>query len=158
MRTHPHPPIELKLHPYPTHTRGYGRVRVRVRVRVPNAVLCLQYFTLSEAQPDGETPQIVDAFQGWMARALLHVVWLMQDFITFWKGKFFLIIISKKFKPDSLMVVGYYSTFRATSHMRLGARDHYTSSTLSGGKGGAGPSSLHAVLEGPTEYVNARWM
>ena len=47
---------------------------------------------------------------------------------------------------------------RATSHMRLRALDHYTSSTLIGGKGGAGPSSLHTTLEGPTEYVNARWM
>ena len=28
-----------------------------------------------------------------------------------------------------------------------------TSSTLIGGKGGAGPSSLHTTLEGPTEYV-----
>jgi hypothetical protein len=34
--------------------------------------------------------------------------------------------------------------------LRLRARDHYTSSTLIGGKGGAGPSSLHAKLEGPT--------
>ena len=42
--------------------------------------------------------------------------------------------------------------------MGLRARDHYTSSTLIGGKGGAGPSSLHTTLEGPTEYVNARWM
>ena len=34
-----------------------------------------------------------------------------------------------------------------------------SSSTLVGGKGGAGgPSSLHTMLEGPTEYVNARWM
>ena len=47
---------------------------------------------------------------------------------------------------------------RATSHTRLKARDHYTSSTLIGGKGGAGPSSLHTMLEGPMEYVNARWM
>ena len=47
---------------------------------------------------------------------------------------------------------------RATSHTRLRARDRYTSSTLIGGKGGAGPSSLHTTLEGPTEYVNARWM
>jgi hypothetical protein len=31
---------------------------------------------------------------------------------------------------------------RATSHTRLRARDHITSSTLIGGKGGAGPSSL----------------
>ena len=48
---------------------------------------------------------------------------------------------------------------RATSHMRLKTHDHYTSSTLIGEKGGAGPSSLDIVLEGPTEYVkNARWM
>ena len=47
---------------------------------------------------------------------------------------------------------------RATSHMRLRARDHCTSSILVGGKGGAGPSSLHTTLEGPTEYMNARWM
>jgi hypothetical protein len=40
---------------------------------------------------------------------------------------------------------------KATSHTRLRARDHYTSSTLIGGKGGAGPSSLHSALEGPTE-------
>jgi hypothetical protein len=44
----------------------------------------------------------------------------------------------------------------ATSHMRLNAHDHYTSSTPVGGKGGAGPSSLHTMLEGPTEYVTAR--
>ena len=39
---------------------------------------------------------------------------------------------------------------KATSkftYTRLGARDHCTSSTLIGGKGGAGPSSLHAMLE-----------
>jgi hypothetical protein len=47
---------------------------------------------------------------------------------------------------------------RATLHMRLIARAHYTSSTLIGGKGSAGPSLLHTTLEGPTEYVNARWM
>jgi hypothetical protein len=48
---------------------------------------------------------------------------------------------------------------RATSHARLKARDHhYTSSTLIGGKARASPSSLHTTLEGPTKYVNARWM
>ena len=47
---------------------------------------------------------------------------------------------------------------RATSHMRLRARDHYTSSTLISGNGGAGPSLLRNMLEGPMEYVNARWM
>ena len=53
---------------------------------------------------------------------------------------------------------GLSCDFRATSHTRLRARDQYTSNTLIGGKGGAGPSSLHTPLEGPTEYVNARWM
>ena len=50
------------------------------------------------------------------------------------------------------------TNLRAASHTRLRARDHYTSITLIGRKGGAGPSSLHTTLEGPTEYVNARWM
>ena len=36
--------------------------------------------------------------------------------------------------------------------------DQYTSSTLIGKEGQAGRSSLHTTLEGPTEYVNARWM
>ena len=44
---------------------------------------------------------------------------------------------------------------RATSHTRLRAHDHCT---LIVGKGGASPSSLHTKLEGPTKYVNARWM
>ena len=43
---------------------------------------------------------------------------------------------------------------RATSHMRLRARDHYIASTLIGGKSGAGPSSLHTTLEGPKEHTN----
>ena len=47
---------------------------------------------------------------------------------------------------------------RATSHTRLRTRDHYISNTLIGKKGKAGPSSLDTAHEGPTEYVNARWM
>ena len=47
---------------------------------------------------------------------------------------------------------------KATSHTRLRACDHYTSSTPIGGKGRAGPSLLHTALEGPTEYVNPWWM
>jgi hypothetical protein len=48
---------------------------------------------------------------------------------------------------------------RATSHTRPRAHDYYTSSTLIGGKGGACPSSLRpTTLEGPMEYVTARWM
>ena len=42
--------------------------------------------------------------------------------------------------------------------MTLRARDHYTSSTLIGGQGGTNPNTLHTMLDGPTEYVNARWM
>jgi hypothetical protein len=48
--------------------------------------------------------------------------------------------------------------YLGATHTRLRAHDHYTSSTLIGGRGGAGPSSLPTTLEGPTEYVNARWM
>jgi hypothetical protein len=55
---------------------------------------------------------------------------------------------------------------RATAHTRLRARDHCTSRTLTliGGKGGAGPSSLHITLNGPTELseckmdVNSTWI
>jgi len=47
---------------------------------------------------------------------------------------------------------------RATSKPRLRACDHFTSSTLIGGKGGTGPLSPHTTLEGPTKYENARWM
>ena len=52
----------------------------------------------------------------------------------------------------------YYLSLRVTSHTILIACDHYTLTTIIGGKGKAGPSSLHTTLEGPTEYVNARWM
>ena len=45
---------------------------------------------------------------------------------------------------------------KVTSHTRPRARDHSASSTLIGGKGRAGPSSLHTTLERPTKYVNAR--
>jgi hypothetical protein len=54
-------------------------------------------------------------------------------------------------KVDVPNLVAY---LRATSPMRLRARDHCVSSTLIGGKGGAHSS----LLEGPTEYVNATWI
>jgi hypothetical protein len=57
-----------------------------------------------------------------------------------------------------LHLEGVLNTLRATSYMRLRARDLCISTSLMGGKDGAGPSSLHIPLEGPTEYVNARWM
>ena len=55
-----------------------------------------------------------------------------------------------KLKSNTMVSVGFSVEFRATSHMRPRARDHYTSSTLIGGKGGAGPSLLHTMLERPT--------
>jgi hypothetical protein len=59
---------------------------------------------------------------------------------------------------ESLLLRKGGDVLRVTSHMGLRDSDHYTSSTLIGGKGGPGPSSLHTTLEGPTEHVNARWM
>ena len=61
-------------------------------------------------------------------------------------------------RPRSLTTPSPPGLLRATSHTRLRALVHCTSSTLIGGKGGAGPSSLHTTLEGPTGYVNPRWM
>jgi hypothetical protein len=55
-----------------------------------------------------------------------------------------------------LLVMNGFLYIRVTSHTRLRARDCYTSSTLIGGKGSAGPSLLHTTLEGSMEYVNAR--
>ena len=55
-------------------------------------------------------------------------------------------------------ILHLHVSLRATSHRRLRAHDHCTSSTLTGGKGGASPSLLHTMLEGALEYVNARWM
>ena len=48
----------------------------------------------------------------------------------------------------------FHSSLRATSHTRQRAGDQYTSSTFIGGKGIAGPSSLHTMLEGPAEYTS----
>ena len=54
--------------------------------------------------------------------------------------------------------------FRATSHTRLRARDHCTSGTLIGGKGGAVPSSLHTYAWGTNGVceckvdVKSTWM
>ena len=53
-----------------------------------------------------------------------------------------------KFRFES---IGLARVQKATSHIRLRARDHHTSSNLIGGKGGADPSSLHTTLEGPTQ-------
>jgi hypothetical protein len=68
------------------------------------------------------------------------------------------IVLDLEKKTSFQIIVTKRTLLRTTSHMRLRARDHHTSSTFIGGKGGAGPTSLHTTLEGPTEYVNARWM
>ena len=56
-----------------------------------------------------------------------------------------------------MLVASVWGQVRVHTH-ETESRDHYTSNTLIGGKGGASPSSLHIIIEGPTEYVNARWM
>jgi hypothetical protein len=53
-------------------------------------------------------------------------------------------------KPNNLFLFLFFA-FRATLHTRLRARYLCTSSTLIGGKGGAGPSLLYTMLGGPTE-------
>ena len=68
--------------------------------------------------------------------------------------------LRRSFSISNHLLQSFFFTnpLTATSRTRLGARDHYTLSALFGGKGGASPSLLHATLDGPTEYVNARWM
>jgi hypothetical protein len=63
--------------------------------------------------------------------------------------------VFRMYQIFTIMLLDYLPkiVLRATSHTRLRARDQYTSSTLIGGKGGAGPSLLHTKLEGPTEYI-----
>ena len=58
----------------------------------------------------------------------------------------------------SVSALHRFELSRATLHTRLRARDRCTPSTLVGGKGGAGPSSLHTTLEGPTECVKCKMM
>ena len=54
----------------------------------------------------------------------------------------------------------YFETegVRIASHKKLRACEHCTSIILIGEKGGAGSSLLDTTLEGPMEYMNARWM
>jgi hypothetical protein len=57
-------------------------------------------------------------------------------------------VVVKFVKQKTLLSTQGCCTLRATSHTRLPACDHYTSSTLVGGKGGAGLSSLHTYARG----------
>ena len=68
------------------------------------------------------------------------------------------LVLISWFIPRISWLIVKSNHLRATSHTRLRARDHHTSSTLLGGKGRAGSTSLHTTLAGPTKYVNARWM
>ena len=54
-------------------------------------------------------------------------------------------------KKIILNVVSCLQDLRATSHTRLRAREHNTSSTLIGGRSGTDPSLLHNMYEGPCE-------
>ena len=63
------------------------------------------------------------------------------------------------FASFQLTTVAKTNQLRATSHVWDWEPVTITlQAPLIVGKGGAGPSSLHTTLEGPTEYVNARWM
>ena len=55
--------------------------------------------------------------------------------------------------PELVQPMSSCTQFHCTSHTRVRVHDHYTSSTLIGGKLGASPSSLHTMREGPMEYV-----
>ena len=81
--------------------------------------------------------------------------------VSFYASRFMAIIM---YLVTHILQLGRFNlcftkVLRATSQTRPRALDHYTSNTHIGGKGGAGPSLLHTtMLEGPTKYVNARWM
>ena len=67
-----------------------------------------------------------------------------------------LTLILFRYHESKSMNMDWKSTsLRVTSHTRLRAQHHCTSSTLIGGKGGVGPSSLHITLEGPMQYMSA---
>jgi hypothetical protein len=57
----------------------------------------------------------------------------------------------KQQEQEAVISVKVIRPVMPLSHTSLRARDHGTSSTLIGGKGGAGPRSLYATLEGSTE-------
>ena len=60
-------------------------------------------------------------------------------------------LYSKGFFTLGGLIILVEVNYGPPSHSRMRARDHCTSSTLIGGKGGAGSSSQHYVLEGPME-------
>jgi hypothetical protein len=61
------------------------------------------------------------------------------------------------YHPSCIQIL--HQSLTATSHTRPRTHDHYTSSTLIGGKRGSRSKfTLHTTLKGPTEYLNARRM
>ena len=93
--------------------------------------------------------------------SLFHIIWglptsLKHSTLCHWeyysalRATYYKMPIPNSKRVGSLVVDG---GDRATSHMRLRAHDHHTSSTPIGGKGGAGPSLLHTTPEGSTYEV-----
>jgi hypothetical protein len=83
----------------------------------------------------------------------------------YWDGlQLFFLPLNSRFLDMEGQKLSEKTALHTTIHLgplhtrRLRACGHYISSTLIGGKGGAGPSSLrHTTIKGPTEYVNATW-
>jgi hypothetical protein len=86
------------------------------------------------------------------------IVFIVIIIQMIWNNNNIIIIIIIMLKRQPIHKVNLIAHIRVTSHMRLRAYVHSTSSTLIDGKGGVGPSLLHTTLEGLMEYVNARWM
>ena len=89
-----------------------------------------------------------------MSLFTLYSLWLMNQSQTYTCQVFYvgwikgmLIYGNISLSPQSKLLRLQLTT---TSHTRPRACDQYTSSTLIGGNGGAGPISLHTMLKGPT--------
>jgi hypothetical protein len=89
-------------------------------------------------------------------RFIFPLVWPLVDFKA---PKIFMVMAlgpcanQPSVSQDSQVKLCNNKIFERNPRMR--ACDHYTSNTLIGGKGGAGPSSPHTML---AKYVIARWM
>ena len=128
------------------------KVFVKTTLRTANPLKTFQsswYCMLIEWVPINERGDTTASYRwtGWSSRQL------QKTYRSFERNPWNIPQINKENPEDR-----HIMWLRASSHRRLSARAHYTSSTLIGGKSGAGPSSLRTTLEGPTENVNAKWM
>ena len=90
-------------------------------------------------------------FKSWQPHSQLLVEWRIKFIISSWVNTLNWYFATLCAWPP-LLKLGVHlqrsgrflgiTGWEPTSHIRLRARDHYTSSTLIGGNGGAGPSSL----------------